>query len=256
MSDKEREYRRYDDRARRVLASIESGAATGHGDEALPVVFGAPYSFYESRIREIVKQKDRVLELGAGLGAHTRVLLEAGGHVTATDISPHSLQVLQKTMNVNEQRLKTHVADIEGLPFEPESFDVVVSAGSLSYGDSLAVDSEVQRVLRRGGSFICIDSYNHNPIYRLNRWIQYLRGLRSRGTLLNMPDEARLRIIARRYESVEVKYFGSVSWAMPLISRFLGEVRAARLSDLIDEKVNVQRAAFKFVLVARGCRKQ
>ena len=68
-------------------------------------------------------------------------------------------------------------ADMELLPFENNSFDIVCSAGSLSYGDNLTVMNEIYRVLNQTGSFIAVDSLNNNLIYRLNRYINYLSTL-------------------------------------------------------------------------------
>jgi ubiquinone/menaquinone biosynthesis C-methylase UbiE len=47
---------------------------------------------------------------------------------------------------------------------------LIVSAGSLSYGDNDKVLDEIYRVLKNKGAFIAIDSLNNNPIYRLNRF--------------------------------------------------------------------------------------
>lgn len=60
------------------------------------------------------------------------------------------------------------VADMEQLPFENESFNIVTSAGSLSYGYQIKVDYEIRRVLKPNGFFICVDSLKHNPIYKIN----------------------------------------------------------------------------------------
>ena len=40
---------------------------------------------------------------------------------------------------------------MEKLPFKNESFDVICSAGSLSYGDNNKVMSEIYRILKLGG---------------------------------------------------------------------------------------------------------
>jgi ubiquinone/menaquinone biosynthesis C-methylase UbiE len=63
---------------------------------------------------------------------------------------------------------------MEKLPFAGQSFDIIVSAGSLSYGDNDKVLDEIYRVLKNKGVFIAIDSLNNNPIYRLNRCLHYL----------------------------------------------------------------------------------
>jgi SAM-dependent methyltransferase len=252
MDDKMRELFRYDERAR--VALQHSDQATGPlGTSAFPPILRSPYRQYERFIRDFVQPSHRVLELGAGVGAHTDVLMQTGAYVTATDLSPASLQLLDRILGSSAKgRLTTRVADMEQLPFESATIDVVACAGSLSYGEPDLVDGEVRRVLRPGGAFICVDSFNHNPIYRLNRWVQYRRGRRSKSTLLRMPKSTRIDAMRAHYASVEVAYFGAFTWAMPPFARLLGQERAAVLSDALDRLLKVRRSAFKFVLIAHG----
>jgi SAM-dependent methyltransferase len=247
---------RYDDRARNLLSSQDEkrgDRAAANGASSIEPVFRAPYLFYEQCVRRLVRSEHAVLELGAGIGRHTPVLLETGAMVTATDLSPNSTALLERNLgSVSAGRLRTRVADLEALPFEDASFDVVACAGSLSYGDPKVVDAEIRRVLRPRGAFVCVDSLNHNPIYRLNRWLQYLRGARTRSTLVRMPTLARLDSITAHFTSADVRYFGAVSWAMPVVTWITGQQRAASFSDAFDRLVHTQRLAFKFVLVAQG----
>jgi ubiquinone/menaquinone biosynthesis C-methylase UbiE len=186
---------------------------------------------------------------------HTGVLLETGASVTATDISPGVLELLQRRLAPTaDGRLTTRVADMEALPFDAESFDTVVCAGSLSYGDADLVDREILRVLRPGGNFISVDSLSHNPVYRFNRWVNYRRGQRTRSTLLRMPTANRIERLARHFTQHEVRYFGSITWTMPVLMRMLGAEHASRVSDAFDRLIDVKRSAFKYVLAAQGRR--
>jgi hypothetical protein len=45
----------------------------------------------------------------------------------------------------NNDKLTTKVADMEKLPFADQSFDLIVSAGSLSYGDNDKVLDEIYK---------------------------------------------------------------------------------------------------------------
>ena len=97
------------------------------------------------------------------------------------NISSISLKVLEKNLlKFSKAGLQTVVADMEQLPFENESFNVVTCAGSLSYGDAEKVDSEIRRVIKPSGFFICVDSLNNNPVYRLNRFIHDLKKERTK----------------------------------------------------------------------------
>ncbi len=258
QADKIADVSRYDARARDLLASHhegQGGERSETGAASIKAIFRAPYLVYEQCVRKVIRPEHEVLELGAGIGIHTKVLLETGATVTATDLSPSALTVLQRNLGLlGGGRLRTRVADLEALPFEDASFDIVACAGSLSYGDPKVVDAEVRRVLKPGGALVCVDSLNHNPIYRLNRWMQYLRGARTRSTLVRMPTIARLQSIAGHFESADVRYFGAVLWAMPVVARITGQERAASLSDACDRLLRTKRLAFKFVLVAQGRR--
>jgi ubiquinone/menaquinone biosynthesis C-methylase UbiE len=249
--DKLIERMRYDARAELLIGQIPPIKEGLLGSQAIAKYLRAPYLFYELKLFELLHPGLRVLELGAGTGMHTRALTQTGADVVATDISSYSLALLRERFSNSEGNIETAVADMEQLPFEANSFDMVACAGSLSYGEPKLVDSEIRRVLRPGGALVCVDSLNHNPIYRLNRWIHYLRGNRSRSTLIRMPDLNRIKAISDSFTHVDVNYFGALSFIMPLVSGILGENSAQLFSDRFDQWVCVKRSAFKFVIVAR-----
>ena len=251
IEDKMLEKERFDARAlsiieNDILVSPELGSAQ------VPLVFRAPYKFYEEKIKELIHPSYNVLEIGSGTGLHTFSLIKTGAQVTATDITSNPLKVLEKNyLKFSKAGLQTVVADMEQLPFENESFDVVTSAGSLSYGAANKVDNEIRRVIKPKGYFICVDSLNNNPVYRLNRFIHYLKKERSKMTLLNMPTIQRINALKRMYNKVNVKYFGSISFLTPLMKIFIGDKMTCRISDLVDTQFNIKYSAFKFVLIGK-----
>jgi ubiquinone/menaquinone biosynthesis C-methylase UbiE len=252
--DKLIEMHSYDARARAQLSTSGAPpAGCDFGSGTAPQYLRTPYIFYEKCVSELIGSQDEVLELGAGSGTHTWALVQTGAVVTATDISPNSLKLLEKRIrNAGGGRFMTQVADMESLPFADASFNVVACAGSLSYGEPALVNTEIKRVLRPGGTLICVDSLNHNPVYRINRWLHYLRGNRSKNTLKRIPDLARINALGKGFSNVGVYYFGAVSFAMPVVARFSGENTAKALSDRIDQLIDVRRLAFKFVIIAQG----
>lgn len=249
-NDKETECLRYDAHAQSLLATGTSKGETAlvSGYLAVPPIHRSPYSYYEQCIRHYICKEDDILELCSGTGLHTYALAQTGARVVASDISSYSLEVLSQRI----RGVATRVADIESLPFEGSSFDVVAIAGGLSYGEPDLVDEEIRRVLRPGGIFLCVDSLNHNPFYRFNRWFHYRRGVRTKSTLLRIPTMDRIQSISKGFKSAEVRYFGAVSYLMPVVAHIIGQSHAATISDDVDRFVQVRRAAFKFVLVARG----
>jgi ubiquinone/menaquinone biosynthesis C-methylase UbiE len=251
-ADKQSEMVRYDERAKQVTIamSLEGGKApSGLGVDSIPLYLRSPYEYYEHQLNRCLNAKSSVLEIGSGLGKHTGVLLASGAQVVAMDISSRSLEVLVKSF-ANPVNLQTVVADMEVLPFDDESFDLVVSAGSLSYGDNLKVLSEIKRVLKPGGGFICVDSLNHNWIYCFNRWLHYIRGNRTLSTLKRMPTIKTIDMYRMAFGEIDVKYFGVISWLSPFVGKVFGEVFSRNLSDAVDRIVRVKRFAFKFVMTA------
>lgn len=253
--DKLVELHRYDARAQALLSASGSAPSVVGGADAMPQYLRTPYIFYEKCVGELIDSQDQVLELGAGTGLHTWALAQTGARVTATDISPSSLKLLEQRIVNMGASVGTQVADMESLPFADDSFDVVACAGSLSYGEPTLVDAEIRRVLRPGGLLVCVDSLNHNPIYRLNRWLHYWRGARTKSTLQRMPRLSRIDALSTGFVTVNVRYFGSLSFAMPVVAWLSGAMWAQAVSDFSDRLIGVKRSAFKFVLIAKGLQK-
>lgn len=97
---------------------------------------------------------DRSLEIGAGTGYFTLHMLQAGivREAVATDISPGMIEVLDANAARLGLTVESLVADAERLPFEDESFDLVLGHAVLHHIPDLArAFSEFHRVLRPGG---------------------------------------------------------------------------------------------------------
>jgi SAM-dependent methyltransferase len=107
---------------------------------------------------------DRSLELGAGTGYFSLNLLQAGviTDATCTDISPGMVETLAS----NAQRLgldiDARIADAEALPFEDDSFDLVLGHAVLHHLPDLdQAWREIHRVLRPGGIAVFAGEPSH-----------------------------------------------------------------------------------------------
>ena len=250
--DKETERQRFESRAQQALHLAKSRSdAMAHGAALVPLVLRHPYLAYEAALLKHTNAELPMLELGAGTGMHTSALLATGASVVATDIAESALKVLAADYENFRSRLTTRVADMEALPFPDGTFGVVASAGALSYGDPALVWREIRRVLAPGGVCICVDSLNHNPIYKLNRWLHHRRGSRSASTLERMPRIETFFWLKSLFADVQVEYFGSLSWLLQPASRIIGQPLAAQMSTVADRLVQTKASAFKFVLVAK-----
>ena len=101
----------------------------------------------------------------------------------------------------------------------------------------------------QGGVMIAIDSLNDNPIYRFNRYMHYLKGNRSKSTLMRMPTMSLIDKYTEKFGHAEVKFFGAITWTFPLLSKILSEQAVIKLSNWIDIKFNIRESAFKFVIM-------
>jgi ubiquinone/menaquinone biosynthesis C-methylase UbiE len=100
---------------------------------------------------------DDALEIGAGTGYFSLNLATQGliGNLTATDISPGMLGSLEKTAERLGVPVTTVVTEAESLPFEDESFDVVMGHAVLHHIPDLdRAFSEFFRVLKPGGVIV------------------------------------------------------------------------------------------------------
>jgi len=106
----------------------------------------------------------KVLDLGCGTGRMTENLKKFSADVTGCDISEKMLNIAQKKMkNVNFVH-----ADVYSLPFEDNSFDMVIASFlivHLKYLDDAF--SEVNRILRDDGEFL-LTNINQRKAPRLH----------------------------------------------------------------------------------------
>jgi SAM-dependent methyltransferase len=116
-----------------------------------------------------------VVELGAGTGKLTRVLVELGHDVHATDPDPAMLQILEQQL----PGVPTAQASAEDIPLPDASVDAVIAAQAFHWFDLDRALPEAARVLRPGGR-ICL-LWNHR-----DERIPWVRRL---GTLIGTQDQ-------------------------------------------------------------------
>jgi arsenite methyltransferase len=113
----------------------------------------------------------RVLDLGCGSGRDVYLLAQlvgAGGEVVGVDMTTEQLAVARRHQQhhaeqfgfANVQFLEGRIEQLEQLPLEPGSFDLVISNCVVNLStDKLAVLNGVRRLLKRGGEFFFADVY-------------------------------------------------------------------------------------------------
>ena len=251
--DREIDKARYNERAERVLALGTSRASCADGAISISPELRAPYLEYEALIRSHAHLGSEILDVCCGNGLHSLVAAKAGSNVTASDSAENNLMLVKARALRAGVKITTVVANAERVPLPDSSFDVVTCAGSLSYLDHSKVLAEINRILKEEGVFICVDSLNHNPIYRFNRWIHYLLGDRTKSTLLKMPTMRVFDDFEREIGPVVCRSFhGIFSFLIPLLKPLLGESKTRRVLDYLDLSFPALRSqAFKFVAVVQ-----
>ena len=110
-----------------------------------------------------------VVDVGAGTGFTTEgiVKLVKADHVTMLDQSPHQLNFAKQKKSLTQ--VKKVLGDAENLPFDDDSFDRYVSAGSIEYWpDPQRGVAESYRVIKPGGIALLIGPVQvRNRIFRL-----------------------------------------------------------------------------------------
>jgi SAM-dependent methyltransferase len=100
-----------------------------------------------------IQQGMHVLDVAAGTGNASLRAAERGAMVTASDLTPELLEAGRAVAEGDGLSLEWVEADAEHLPFDDESFDVVMSCiGAMFAPHHQAVADQMVRVCRPGGT--------------------------------------------------------------------------------------------------------
>jgi ubiquinone/menaquinone biosynthesis C-methylase UbiE len=120
-----------------------------------PLLF-APYA-EEVAQRVALLRPERVLETAAGTGIVTRAVSEAlpTAEIVATDINPAVVEFAAQ--HVRSEGVTFQAADAQQLPFDDESFDLVLCLfGVMFFPDKVRANAEARSVLRPGGRYLLV----------------------------------------------------------------------------------------------------
>jgi ubiquinone/menaquinone biosynthesis C-methylase UbiE len=142
-----------------TMAGPEKAVLRGHREALLGPVKGA------------------VLELGGGTGANLPFYGQAVEELVVTEPEEFMARKLEAKLVDYPLPARAVRAPAENLPFEPNSFDFVVSTLVLcTVDDPGRALAEARRVLRPGGKLIFVEHVRSDD-HRLARWQDRLHGL-------------------------------------------------------------------------------
>jgi ubiquinone/menaquinone biosynthesis C-methylase UbiE len=130
-----------------------------------PLLF-APYAEQVAQ-RVALIRPERILETAAGTGIVTRAVHAAlpTAKIVATDINPAVVEFAEQ--HVRSAGVTFQAADAQQLPFDDESFDLVLCLfGVMFFPDKVRAHAEARRVLRPGGRYLLV-TFNRldlNPV--------------------------------------------------------------------------------------------
>ena len=136
----------------------------------------------KAQLDELDLKGKEVLDVGAGTGALSFLVLEKGAaKVICGDISQYMLDQCRKKAadkGYSKDRIDFRLLDAESLPFDDNSFDVVITGMTLGLLPNQArAVAEMARVVRHGG---CVSVGAHGPEHYWEAIDAYFRAITKR----------------------------------------------------------------------------
>lgn len=153
---------------------MPAGEAFRHSTPELYDRYMAPLFFEPCAeiVAEIASafQPERVLETATGTGIVTRALHQAlpSASIVASDINEAMLAIAAQRL-ANE-RVTFQTANAQALPFDDETFDLVLSQfGIMFFPDRAKANAEAHRVLRSQSHYLIVtfDALERNPVAKV-----------------------------------------------------------------------------------------
>jgi ubiquinone/menaquinone biosynthesis C-methylase UbiE len=193
----------------RILASAEEGGLR------------------EMRAELLRDAAGRTLELGAGTGHNLPHYTTSVTELVLTEPDPHMASRLRKHLSADPPapaEVEVVDAPAEELPFDDDSFDIVVTTLVLcTVEDPDRAAAEAQRVLRPGGRLLYLEHVRSPDGTRLGRWQDRISrpwGWVAGGCHPNRPTEMTLAAARLELESLHRDTFPNATltpWMKPVI---------------------------------------
>jgi SAM-dependent methyltransferase len=199
-----------------------------------------------------------LLDAGGGTGSRTIRYANGRRRITCLDISEEAIKK-GKGKFKDVAGYSWIVGDMTKLPFRDDCFDVVFCSSALHHvtKPETAAD-EICRVLRPGGKIILREPGILSPLalvartfFRTREHVPYERPF--------IPSALK-DLIRRRFTDVEVKYFGTLTYALPFVFARLQHVpkmvkKIIALLVLFDNEISKKLKWLSSVIVIKA-RKQ
>jgi ubiquinone/menaquinone biosynthesis C-methylase UbiE len=163
-------------------------------------------------------QKQRVLEVGCGIGTLTKEIIKTKNEIIAIDISPNLLEIAKKKVRAPNVLFKINNA--YKTDFKDNYFNFIVGISTLHHLDIKKAVKEFFRLLKPGGKLLFSEPNMLNPQVFVEKRITFLKnitGTTSHETAL-LKWKIRKQLLSSGFNQIEITPF---DFFHPLIPGFL-----------------------------------
>ena len=237
------------------------GARSGYSSEFNNLFLSAPYIYIEERILRDLEGK-RILDYCCGTGDFSIYPALNGAFVEGIDISDVSIEIAEAKARYWKVSEKTNfqVMDAENLQFNDDTFDMVLSYGSLSYLNLTKAAAEFCRVIKPSGTVVIVDTLGHNPIMNYNRKKYVKKGLRQQYHYDHILKNKDIKYIKSCFGKAKVRYFDLLTIPVFLFKNIPGirifKITLEKLDSIILKTPYLNLFAFKVVITLSNPKKK
>ncbi len=124
-------------------------------EQSSPEVFPVVQRWQEQKYNSL-------LDLGCGTGRHSIFFAELGFTVSAFDLAEDGIDILKNKLEDKNLNIHIQIGDMLNLPYEPESFDCILSMFTIQHTDMTGLGiilDNIYRILKPSGeAFITLTS--------------------------------------------------------------------------------------------------
>lgn len=170
---------------------------------------------YPLSIRWKKENKNKILDLGCGLGRNSLYFYEQGFNVTAVDGSPSAIEKFESVCKQKDYKIDVRLCDMHSLSFENSTFDAVFSYHVIYHTDSKGIKkviSEIERVLKPTGElFVTLNSKNNtsylkNINYKIDESTIIKQDGIEKGILHYFVNEEETKMLLSNFEIQKLLY--------------------------------------------------
>lgn len=122
------------------------------------ILFNKSHDVFFSEVLPLLRKDAKVLDVGCGTGKFALRLSRVTRGVKIHGIDFSKEMVNKARAKLKDEPVEFKVGDVEDLPYESNSFDIVTCANSFHhYPNQKKAVSEMRRVLKEGGKLMIID---------------------------------------------------------------------------------------------------